>query len=78
MGFDTIWISPVVSNIGGTTGEGEAYHGYWTLDPGELNDNFGTEEDLKALVTAVHGKGMYIMVDVVVNHVGESIPTLPL
>jgi hypothetical protein len=27
MGFDTVWISPVVQNIGGTTGEGQAYHG---------------------------------------------------
>ncbi len=27
MGFDTVWISPVVQNIGGTTAEGEAYHG---------------------------------------------------
>jgi alpha-amylase len=71
MGFDTIWISPVVSNIGGTTGEGEAYHGYWTLNPGSLNSNFGTEDDLKSLVAAVHGKGMFIMVDVVINHVGK-------
>jgi alpha-amylase len=36
MGFDTVWISPVVSNIGGTTGHGQAYHGYWTLDPAQL------------------------------------------
>lgn len=36
MGFDTVWISPVVSNIGGTTGHGQAYHGYWTLDPAKL------------------------------------------
>ena len=36
MGFDTVWISPVVSNIGGTTGHGQAYHGYWTLDPEKL------------------------------------------
>ncbi len=36
MGFDTVWISPVVSNIGGNTGHGQAYHGYWTLDPEKL------------------------------------------
>jgi alpha-amylase len=36
MGFDTVWISPIVQNIGGTTGHGEAYHGYWTLDPAKL------------------------------------------
>ncbi|KAK4683535.1 alpha-amylase, partial [Tremellales sp. Uapishka_1] len=72
MGFDTIWISPVVSNIGGVTGEGEAYHGYWTLDPSSLNSNFGTADDLKALSTALHAKNMYLMVDVVINHVAAT------
>ena len=72
MGFDTIWISPVVDNIGGTTGEGQAYHGYWTLDPSQLNANFGAATDLKNLVSAVHAKGMYIMVDVVINHVAAT------
>lgn len=27
MGFDAIWISPVVDNLAGTTATGEAYHG---------------------------------------------------
>ena len=72
MGFDTIWISPIVENIGGTTGEGQAYHGYWTLNPAELNGNFGTADDLKSLVSAAHAKGMYIMVDVVINHVAAT------
>ena len=72
MGFDTIWISPVVDNIGGTTGDGQAYHGYWSLDVSQLNSNFGTPSDLKNLVAAVHAKGMYIMVDVVINHVAAT------
>lgn len=28
MGFDAIWISPIVANLEGTTGKGEAYHGF--------------------------------------------------
>lgn len=58
-----------MENIGGTNGDGQAYHGYWTLDPTQLNGNFGTADDLTALVKAVHDAGMNIMVDVVVNHV---------
>lgn len=27
LGFDAIWISPVVENLEGETGYGEAYHG---------------------------------------------------
>jgi alpha-amylase len=36
----------------------------------ELNSKFGTREDLQALSSALHERGMYLMVDVVVNHVG--------
>ncbi|KAJ6569459.1 glycoside hydrolase family 13 protein [Mycena capillaripes] len=68
MGFTAIWISPVVEQIGGNTGEGEAYHGYWPKNMYGLNPNFGTEQDLKDLVAAVHSRGMYIMLDVVLNH----------
>jgi len=72
MGFDTVWISPIVSNIGGSTGYGEAYHGYWTLDITKLNSKFGTEQDLKDLISALHSRNMYIMVDIVVNHVAAT------
>ena len=72
MGFDTIWISPVVENIGGTTGEGQAYHGYWTLNPENLNSHFGSAQDLTNLADALHQKGMYLMVDVVINHVAAT------
>ncbi|QRV91311.1 alpha-amylase [Ceratobasidium sp. AG-Ba] len=68
MGFDAIWISPIVKNIGGSTGYGEAYHGYWPMDLYNLNDGFGTPDDLKELSAALHKRGMYLMVDVVVNH----------
>lgn len=33
-----------------------------------LNSHFGTEEDLQALADALHARGMYLMVDVVTNH----------
>ncbi|ORX38512.1 glycoside hydrolase superfamily [Kockovaella imperatae] len=72
MGFDTIWISPVVENIGGMTQYGEAYHGYWTLNPDNLNDHFGTADELKSLSKALHDRGMYLMVDIVINHVAAT------
>lgn len=63
MGFDAIWISPVVDNLD------NGYHGYWARNWEKINDNFGTADDLKDLVKAAHSKGMYVMVDVVANHV---------
>ncbi|CAG8631524.1 5780_t:CDS:2, partial [Acaulospora colombiana] len=50
MGFSAIWISPVHKNYDGPrTAYGDAYHGYWVTDIGQLNDRFGTAADLKSL-----------------------------
>jgi len=62
MGFDAIWISPIVDN------SENGYHGYWARNWEAVNSNFGSEDDLKALVSAAHEKGMWVMVDVVANH----------
>jgi alpha-amylase len=63
MGFDAIWISPVVDNLG------NGYHGYWAKNWEKRNDHFGSDDDLKSLINAAHAKGIYVMVDVVANHV---------
>ncbi|KAI0876868.1 alpha-amylase [Hypoxylon argillaceum] len=68
MGFTAIWISPVVKNIDVYTAYGYPYHGYWAQDIYSLNAHFGTAADLQALSAALHSRGMYLMVDVVVNH----------
>ncbi|KAI9572501.1 glycoside hydrolase family 13 protein [Boletus coccyginus] len=74
MGFDAIWISPPFSNVEGQTPMGEAYHGYWPQDLTKLNSHFGTVKDLKNLSDSLHVRGMYLMVDVVVNHMVSSRP----
>ncbi|KAF8919512.1 glycoside hydrolase family 13 protein [Mucidula mucida] len=69
-GFTAIWISPVNQNYDGPrTAYGYPYHGYWMADITQLNDKFGTSDDLHALVDALHERQMYIMVDIVVNNV---------
>jgi len=64
MGFDAIWISPIVENTEGS------YHGYHLTNLYKLNNHFGSEEDFKNLITACHNKDIWVMVDVVANHVG--------
>jgi alpha-amylase len=63
MGFDAIWISPIIDNYD------NGYHGYWYRNMYDVNKNFGTAQDLKNLVTACHNKGVWVMVDVIANHV---------
>lgn len=65
MGFDAIWISPVVEQVSNPT---RAYHGYCAKNIYGLNSNFGTADELRALAKALHDRDMYLMVDVVPNH----------
>lgn len=48
MGFDAIWISPIIDNRDG------GYHGYWGRNINQLNSHFGTEADFVNFVTACH------------------------
>ncbi|WVF66368.1 hypothetical protein IAT40_001108 [Kwoniella sp. CBS 6097] len=76
MGFDAVWISPTALNIEGYTRWGEAYHGYWTADPTRLNPHFGTASDLKALSSALHARNMYLMVDIAINALASTNPSI--
>lgn len=68
MGFSAVWISPVNAQVPGNTRDKTAYHGYWPQDLYALNDAFGTEADLLDLSNALHDRDMFLMVDVVPNH----------
>lgn len=68
MGFDAVWISPVTEQLEGLTADGAAYHGYWQTDLNAVNSHFGSASDLQSLSAALHSRGMYLMIDVVVNH----------
>ncbi|KAJ3210013.1 Alpha-amylase A type-1/2 [Entophlyctis luteolus] len=66
MGFDAIWISPIVNNT--STG----YHGYYAWDFNTLSPQFGGATALSALIAAAHSQNLAVMFDMVTNHVGIS------
>ncbi|KAJ5580342.1 glycoside hydrolase superfamily [Penicillium hispanicum] len=68
MGFDALMISPIIQNVEGRVSYGEAYHGYWPSDLYSLNSHFGTHQDLLDLSNALHSRGMYLMMDTVINN----------
>ncbi|KAJ9157608.1 Alpha-amylase A type-3 [Pleurostoma richardsiae] len=72
MGFTAIWISPMVKQMDGQTSDGSSYHGYWAQDIYDVNSAFGTSDDLVALSEALHARGMYLMLDVVTNHMAYN------
>lgn len=67
MGVDILWLMPInpigVKNRKGTLGSYYAISNYK-----EVNPEFGTEADLKNLVTEAHRLGMHVIIDWVANH----------
>lgn len=67
LGTDIVWLMPIhpigVKNRKGTLGSPYANRDYRTVNP-----EYGTLEDFQALVDAIHGQGMKVMIDVVYNH----------
>ncbi len=82
LGVNAVWFTPVVEQVHGDVDEGTgntyAYHGYWTKDWTALDPNFGTKEDLEALVKAAHGRNIRVLLDVVVNHTGPVTEADPI
>ncbi|WP_243317616.1 alpha-amylase family glycosyl hydrolase [Geothrix paludis] len=70
LGVNTLWLSPIFE----CGYKGDNMHGYDTTDYYAVNDRFGTRADLKALIEAVHAKGMRILFDFVPNHTSTKHP----
>ncbi|CAF0990735.1 unnamed protein product [Didymodactylos carnosus] len=73
MGFDAIWISPITTQIENDTHWGVGWHGYWQQNIYGLNEHFGTENDLRTLIKAAHILDIWVMLDVVANHMGPNV-----
>ena len=76
MGVTAVWVAPVFKNkaVQGPKGQESAgYHGYWITDFTQVDPHLGTNAEFKALVDAVHARGMKFYMDIVVNHTADVI-----
>jgi glycosidase len=64
LGISAIWISPIFKQVEKL----DTYHGYGIQDFLEIDHRFGTKADLLELVKLAHLKGIYIVLDVILNH----------
>ncbi len=67
MGVDILWLMPI-HPIGEKNRKGELGSYYAVKDYYGVNPEFGTMDDLKALVDKAHSMGMYVIIDWVANH----------
>ena len=78
LGVNVLWLTPLNTNAQGTgiAGDGQhdvaAYHGYWPVEPRQVDPRLGTADQLKTMVDAAHQSGIRVMMDYVVNHVHQD------
>ena len=68
LGCTVIWLSPIFRNRKGMN----TYHGYAIQNFLDVDPRFGTIKDLQKLVQTAHKKGIYVVLDIVVNHTGDN------
>jgi len=66
LGVTVIWVTPFFKT--------RSYHGYDTTDYYQVDERFGTNEDLRELIASIHARGMRFILDLVVNHVSLDFP----
>ena len=76
LGATAIWLGPIYRNKP-VQGRGDdlsaGYHGYWITDFTQVDPHFGTDAEMRALVAAVHTRGMKIYLDIITNHTADVI-----
>lgn len=75
LGATTIWLTPVADNRDtALVDKYWGFHGYWIFNFDKVDEHLGTEATFKRFVDTAHAKGLKVMLDMVVNHVGYDAP----
>ena len=67
LGVETLWLSPFFESP-------QADFGYDVSDYYAISPEYGTSDDCRALIAAVHARGMKIVFDMVLNHTSDRHP----
>ncbi len=66
LGVTALWLMPVTQS--------PSYHGYDVTDYKAIEQDYGTADDFRALMTAAHARGIDVIVDLVLNHTSIDHP----
>ena len=67
LGVTAIWVSPIFKQVAFH----DTYHGYGIHNFLEVDPHFGTRADLVQMVETAHRAGIYVILDIILNHVGD-------
>ncbi len=68
MGFTAIWPTPLTEN----NQPQYSYHGYAATDTYRIDPRFGTNADYQRMVVQARAKGIGVIADIVLNHIGSK------
>ncbi|TFW20878.1 alpha-amlyase [Massilia arenosa] len=68
LGFTMLWPTPVLEN----NQPQYSYHGYALTDYYKIDPRFGSNEDFRTFVAAANARGIGVIHDVVLNHIGTG------
>ena len=60
MGYDGLWLMPIMPS--------PSYHKYDVTDYCAIDPEYGTLEDMRALIEKAHGAGIKLIIDLPINH----------
>jgi alpha-amylase len=66
LGASCIWLMPVAQS--------PSYHGYDVTNYYEVNREYGTNDDFRALMQEARRRGIHVVVDLVLNHMSSEHP----
>ncbi|MDO4567271.1 MAG: alpha-amylase family glycosyl hydrolase, partial [Oscillospiraceae bacterium] len=66
LGANGIWLMPIMPS--------PSYHKYDVTDYYGIDPQYGTLEDFRAFLDAAHGRGIDVIIDLVVNHTSNEHP----
>jgi len=68
MGFTALWLNPLLENNMAQY----SYHGYSTTDYYRIDPRYGSNQSYKAMVQQAREKGIKVIMDQIVNHIGAA------
>ena len=73
LGAGAIWLSPVLKNLPfEQTYHGYGIHNFLHADPRFADAPANADDELRKLVDAAHSAGLYVILDIVLNHTGNA------